>query len=192
MLMSARAEFDLATRLRRSGASLGEVFAFVSGLYFRGKMTYALEFGDPPDPTAPLTGTGSLIITTNAGLRAPDTPLTLRGLRALASGRISVDDVTYRRALTRSAKAVRDEVGPDCEVVLLGSIATPKYVDILLKVFDDRLYFPKDFVGRGDMSRGGLLLRAARAGIELPYVPVRGAVRHGARPPRLEPIRRNL
>ncbi len=190
MLMSERAEFDLAVRLRRGEASIGEVFVFVSGLYFRGKMTYALKFGDPPDRTAPLTGVGSLVITTNAGLRAPDTPLTRRGLRALASGNISVDDVTYTRALTRSANAVRDEIGPDCEIVLLGSIATPKYVDILLKVFDDRLLFPSDFVGRGDMSRGGLLLRAARAGVELPYVPVKGAVRHGVRPPRLERIKK--
>ncbi len=191
MLMSERAEFDLAVRLRRGEASIGEVFVFVSGLYFRGKMTYALKFGDPPDRTAPLTGVGSLVITTTAGLRAPDTPLTRRGLRALASGNISVDDVTYTRALTRSANAVRDEIGPDCEIVLLGSIATPKYVDILLKVFDDRLLFPSDFVGRGDMSRGGLLLRAARAGVELPYVPVKGAVRHGVRPPRLERIKRS-
>jgi len=39
------------------------------------------------------------------------------------------------------------------------------------------------------MSRGGLLLRCVRAREELVYVPVEGAVRHGARPPRLEPIR---
>lgn len=190
MLMSPAATFDLAVRLRRGEASLGEAFVFVSGLYFRGKMTYALAFGDPPDPAAPVSGTGALIITTNAGLRAPDTPLTLRGLRALASGNISVDDAAYRRALTRSAEVVREEIGTDCDVVLLGSIATPKYVDILLSVFEDRLSFPSDFVGRGDMSRGGLMLRAARAGMELPYVPVRGAVRHGVRPPRLERIKR--
>ena len=35
------------------------------------------------------------------------------------------------------------------------------------------------------MSRGGLLLRCVTADVELPYVPLRGAVRHGARPPRL-------
>jgi hypothetical protein len=37
------------------------------------------------------------------------------------------------------------------------------------------------------MSRGGLLLRCARAGTELPYVGVRDAVRRGPRPPRLPP-----
>jgi hypothetical protein len=39
------------------------------------------------------------------------------------------------------------------------------------------------------MSRGGLLLRCARAGEELTYVPVQGAVRHGPRPPKLTPIK---
>jgi len=45
------------------------------------------------------------------------------------------------------------------------------------------------FVGRGDMSRGGLLLRSVRYEVELDYVPVAGAVRHGPRPPRLERAR---
>ena len=80
------------------------------------------------------------------------------------------------------------EIGPDCDVVLLGSIASPKYVDVLPAIFGERLLFPIDFVGRGDMSRGGLLLRQAREGVELPYVPVPGAVRHGARPPKLPPL----
>ena len=69
--------------------------------------------------------------------------------------------------------------------MLLGSVASPKYVDILIGIFGERLRFPVDFVGRGDMSRGGLLLRKAREGVELPYVPVAGAVLHGSRPPRL-------
>ena len=33
------------------------------------------------------------------------------------------------------------------------------------------------------------LLRCVRNGEELPYVPVKGAVRHGPRPPRLPPIK---
>jgi hypothetical protein len=75
-------------------------------------------------------------------------------------------------------------------VVLLGSIASPKYVDVLSNIFDRRLVFPTAFVGRGDMSRGGLLLRSVTAGRELEYAPLIGAVRHGPRPPKLEPLRR--
>ncbi|HEU4438341.1 MAG TPA: hypothetical protein VFT36_03785, partial [Methylomirabilota bacterium] len=63
--------------------------------------------------------------------------------------------------------------------------ASDKYVGVLLEVFGERLTFPAAFVGRGDMSRGGLLLRCVRAGRELQYVPVAGAVRHGPRPARL-------
>jgi hypothetical protein len=73
--------------------------------------------------------------------------------------------------------------------VLLGSIASPKYVDVLLDIFGNRLRFPRDFVGRGDMSRGGLLLRRAREGVELEYARIAGAARHGARPPKLPPLR---
>jgi hypothetical protein len=72
---------------------------------------------------------------------------------------------------------------------LLGSIATGKYVDILVKNFGERLVFPAEFVGRGDMSRGGLLLRCAADRCELNYIPVSGAVRHGKRPPKLAPRR---
>jgi hypothetical protein len=79
------------------------------------------------------------------------------------------------------------DIGPDCDVVLLGSIASAKYVDVLQSIFGARLLFPQEFVGRGDMSRGGLMLRRASAGEELSYVQVAGAVRHGQRPPRLDP-----
>jgi hypothetical protein len=77
-------------------------------------------------------------------------------------------------------------MGDECDVVLLGSVASGKYVDILTKVFNHRLLFPCDFVGRGDMSRGGLMLRCVDEARELEYVPVHGAVRHGQRPPKLQ------
>ena len=67
----------------------------------------------------------------------------------------------------------------------MGSIATGKYVDVLERVFGERLLFPAEFVGRGDMSRGGMMLRAARAGEELEYRPIAGAARRGPRPPKL-------
>ena len=66
-------------------------------------------------------------------------------------------------------------------MVLLGSIATGKYVDVLLDVVGERLLFPAEFVGRGDMSRGALLLRAARTDAELIYATVAGTVRRGPR-----------
>lgn len=87
--------------------------------------------------------------------------------------------------MLRDAKRIRAEIDDGAEVVLLGSIATGKYVDPLLTVFGARLVFPETFVGRGDMSRGGILLRSTRAERELTYVPVAGAVRHGRRPPKL-------
>ncbi|HVH57796.1 MAG TPA: hypothetical protein VM791_16145 [Vicinamibacterales bacterium] len=189
IVMSERATFDLATRLRSTtGAPLGEVFAFLSGLYFRGKLAYGRAFACPPDG-AELEANGVFVITPNAGLRSPDTAVTLDAIRAFARVDVSVDNPKYRRPLERSARALAAEIG-DCPVVLLGSIASPKYVDVLLSIFGERLLFPQEFVGRGDMSRGGLLLRCAAAREELTYVPVAGAVRHGARPPKLDPATR--
>ena len=190
IVLSERATFDLAVRLRqRAGVSIGEVFAFMSGLYFRGKLAYALAFARPPDPTAELTGSGALVITPTAGLRPVETAVTADALRAFAGVDIAANDPRYSRPLLASARALDAEIGPECDVVLLGSIASAKYVDVLTGVFGERLKFPIDFVGRGDMSRGGLLLRCMRSGEELPYVPVQGAVRHGPRPPKLTPIR---
>jgi hypothetical protein len=174
LLFSPRATFDLARRLRtRGGAPLGEVMSFVSGLYFRGKLTYAARFGVP------------LVITPHAGLRPPDEAVTLVRLRAAARVDIHAANQRYLKPLLASARAVAAVLQPDDGVTLLGSIASDKYVAALLQVFGERLTFPAAFVGRGDMSRGGLLLRSVRAETELEYIPVAGAVRHGPRPPRL-------
>ena len=178
LLFSARAGFPLARRLRQGGdVPPGEVMTFVSGLYFRGKLAYAEAFGIP------------LVITPDAGLRPADAPVTLARLRASARVDIDAANPRYRRPLEQSARAVASLLKLDDTVTLLGSIASGKYVDVLLGVFGERLTFPADFVGRGDMSRGGLLLRCVRLGRELDYVPVVGAVRHGVRPPRLERLR---
>jgi len=89
-------------------------------------------------------------------------------------------------AFTIASAVAASRIPPEARVVLLGSIATGKYSDILMEIFEDRLFFPIEFVGRGDMSRGGLLLRRVREGRELEYQPVRGAIRRGKRPPKLE------
>ena len=181
-MLSPRAEFELARQLRSGhGAPLGDLFSFVSGLYFRGKLTYARRFAAPENPT----DSGIHIITANAGLRGPDTGITLEAMQAFTGAEIDPANAAYRQPLERSARALAAEIDAECEVVLLGSVASPKYVDVLGAIFGDRLRFPVDFVGRGDMSRGGLLLRRAREGVERAYGPVAGAVVHGSRPPRL-------
>ena len=64
MILSGRAEFELARRLRgKCGAPIAEVFTFLSGLYFRGKIAYATAFARPQ------TGTpGVFVITPTRGL----------------------------------------------------------------------------------------------------------------------------
>ena len=185
-VLSPTSQSDLAAALRSpGGASLGELFSFISSLYFRGKLTYARRFARPPDPSNPIVGSGIHVITPNAGLRSPDTIVTPAAVRSFARGDVDADNAEYRRPLEASARMLLEAIGPDCDVVLLGSIASPKYVDVLAGIFGARLQFPIAFVGRGDMSRGGLLLRHAQDEIELAYVPVEGAVRHGSRPPKL-------
>jgi|SRR5690242_3002601 len=191
MLRRPEAEFDLAKRLAdQGGAPIGEVFAFISGLYFRGKLAYARAF-------APQS---AFVITPSRGLLPIDQPITRDVLDEFACCDIDADNATYRRPLERDVRllasaTLRDNRGNGKtanQFVLLGSIASDKYVDVLLSHFGDRLYFPETFVGRGDMSRGGLMLRAASSREELVYAKIAGATRHGKRPPRLEKLRAPL
>jgi hypothetical protein len=185
LVFNDAARFELAVRVREpGGAPLGDVFSFLSGLYFRGKLAYARAFARPPEAVP-----GVLIITANDGLRSPEHAVDLKTLRRYARGSIDEGNAGYRRPLLRDARLVEAAAGPGCEVVLLGSVASGKYVDVLEAVFGPRLLFPATFVGRGDMSRGGLMLRCVESGRELDYVPVAGAVRHGPRPPKLVPRR---
>lgn len=180
MLLSDRAEFPLAVRLRSAGVTLGEAFSFLSGLYFRGKLAYAECFARPP------TGEpGVQVITTDRGLLSADSPVSTADLRKFGSVDIRSDHPPYRAPLERDVTRLLRH--PDVEVVLLGSVATGKYVDVLLDILGERLLFPTDFVGRGDMSRGALLLRAAREDHELSYQPVAGTVRRGPRAPKVGP-----
>ena len=185
MIMSERAQFDLARRLRSSeGVSLAEVFTFLSGLYFRGKIAYANTFARVKNGAS-----GVLVITPTRGLVDAATRIGLDDLREFAEGDVDLADPRYREPLERDARKLARRLTPKCEVILLGSIASKKYVEVLLAHFGDQLQFPGDFVGRGDMSRGGLLLRCAADRQELSYASVKGAVLHGVRPPKLEPRR---
>jgi hypothetical protein len=188
LVLNERARFDLARRVHGAGgAPLGEVFSFLSGLYFRGKLAYATAFARPPRGVP-----GAVVITPNEGLRDPAEPVTISRLRSYAGVPIDVSDERYSRPLERDARDLAARAGRNCAFVLLGSIATGKYVDILSGILGGRLRFPAEFVGRGDMSRGGLLLRCADDGRELEYIPVEGACRRGRRPPRLTPRRKSL
>ncbi len=184
MVLNESATFDLAARLRDGGVPIGELYSFISGLYFRGKIAYAEAFAAPPEGVG-----GAYVITAAAGLLPPHTQMTLESMRQFADVPIDPADDRYRLPLVRDAQALDASAGPECEVVLLGSIAAAKYVEPLAAIFGHRLMFPAEFVGRGDMSRGGLMLRCASARTELAYIPVQGAVRRGRRPPKLPRLR---
>ncbi|HZN56293.1 MAG TPA: hypothetical protein VFB67_13325 [Candidatus Polarisedimenticolaceae bacterium] len=177
MLLREAADFPLAARLREAGAPIGEVFAFLSGLYFRGKLSYGRAFGR------------ALVITPGRGLLPPEAVVTLDDLRTIAEVGVAPGEPRFREPLERDAGALAASLGGDDIVVLLGSIASGKYVDVIESRLDGRLRFPAEFVGRGDMSRGGLMLRCVLGGAELTYVPLAGAARRGKRPPRLTPLR---
>jgi hypothetical protein len=169
LLLNDRATFDIAKRVRSDeGALLGDVFSFLSGLYFRGKLTYARAFASPP----PSETSGVHLITATDGLWSPTKRVTLSDLERFATVPIDAKEPRYRLPLERDAERLAGSVGEGCDVVLLGSIATRKYVDVLEPIFGDRLLFPMEFIGHGDMARGAMLLKRAASGDELTYWPV--------------------
>jgi hypothetical protein len=186
LLLKESSSSPLAQQLRQDGVPLGELFTFISSLYFRGKLAYARAFADVPQGRE-----GALVITASGGLLSPDTPITRQRWREISLGDIDPRDARYRIPLDRDAQHLCEAAGPSCQLVLLGSIATSKYVDPLLRVFGERLVFPAEFAGRGDMSRGGLMLRCVQSGKQLTYIPVLEGKRHGPKPPKLKPLPRS-
>jgi hypothetical protein len=167
--------------LRAGTLTLGDAFSFCSGLYFRGKITYARRFA--PEAT--------LVITPTRGLQPPDTVVTADLIREFAGVDIASDDVRYREPLERDLRALAAHLPAGARVVLLGSVATGKYVDVLVRSLGRTLHFPSSFVGRGEFRGGGLLLRHAAGGVELDYSVLEPNVkRRGPRPPKLDPLTR--
>jgi hypothetical protein len=184
MLLRDGSRLALAQQLREGTLSLGAAFSFMSGLYFRGKIAYANAFGD-----AAGEGSETLIITPTRGLQTPGLTVTADVLREFAAVDVSLDDPRYRAPLERDVEALVRRLSAETRVVLLGSVATGKYVDLLCPALGNRLLYPSSFIGRGDMSRGGLLLRSASSAIELEYAVLEPGVRpRGPRPPKLEPL----
>jgi hypothetical protein len=171
----------LTARLDQGTLSLGEAFAFMSGLYFRGKLAYARVFGRRAD------GPPALVITPTRGLQVPELPVTRALLAEFAALDVAAHDPRYVEPPVADARALARTVPSRARIVLLGSIATSKYVEVLAGAFGDRLHFPPAFIGRGDMSRGALMLRSAASGVELDYIAASSAAtRRGPRPPRLD------
>jgi len=176
-ILNPKSAHGTAARLHAGTLTLADAFTFCSGLYFRGKIAYATAFA--PDET--------FVITPTRGLLPPGVVVSADLLREFAAVDISEDDARYRKPLERDLRALTARL-PDARIVLLGSIATGKYVDVLTGALGARLHFPPSFVGRGDMSRGGLLLRHAASRVELEYAVLDPAAkRTGARPPKLDP-----
>jgi len=170
-LTSPRAQFASALRYRSDdGVMIGEAFAFMSALYFRGKITYSLHFGGREN---------TFVITPGFGLVSPDWRLTSERLKKMRKIDVDAANRRYAKPLRESAEALAARLDGNSQVVLLGSVATGKYVDILRPILGDRLRFPALFAGLGDMSRGGLMLRAVRANSELEYTTL-DAPRHRA------------
>jgi hypothetical protein len=174
-ILRRNARSDIAKRLRDpAGVPLAEVYSFLSALYFRGKLTYARAFANPPWSTA-----GVMIITPTAGLMPDGATVGLSTLRGFSRVPINVKNRRYRTAFLRGLRQLAHDVGPDCEVILLGSIATGKYLDLVQQVFADQLRVPAEFIGLGDMSRGALLLQCVKEQRELSYISVATVPKRG-------------
>ncbi|HET9989005.1 MAG TPA: hypothetical protein VFQ65_10795, partial [Kofleriaceae bacterium] len=68
----ARSSGELGDKLRAGTAPLGDVFAWLSALYFRGKLAYARAFADPSPGAAT-----ALVMAPGLGLHAPETAISV-------------------------------------------------------------------------------------------------------------------
>jgi hypothetical protein len=165
-LTSPRADFPTAQRFRSpEGLPIGEAFAFLSSLYFRGKIAYARRFAAPPEG---LDG-GIFVIAPGCGLVPPGWAMTPERLELLRRTPVDPRRPAYAQPLTVAAREIAERLPEGGRAVLLGSVATTKYTAVLSPVLKDRLLFPTCFKGTGDMRRGSLMLRAAASGEELAY-----------------------
>ena len=144
-------------------------------------MTYAERFGRPPPGLS-----GGLVISPVEGLRFLHEPVTLERLRGWADVPIDAANPRFTRPLVRARR--RSRAGPRraapascCWAAWPPTNTSSPCPRSSATTCCSR----RTSSAAGDMSRGALLLRAARAGQELAYAPVEGARRHGPRAPRL-------
>src|SRR5262245_13066213 len=120
-LLSPAARFDTALRYQSpEGVPIEEAFAFLSSLYFRGKIAYARHFAGP---------SGVLVIAPGFGLVPADWPLTAERMETLRRTPIDLKNPDYCEPMRRHAQTLKEALPDETRVVLLGSIATGKYVD---------------------------------------------------------------
>ena len=106
LLLNREAEFDLARRIRSEGAPIGEVFSFLSGLYFRGKLAYARAFGSCPG------GSPAYVITADRGLVPPETVVYRRDLVAFSRVDIAAAGARHRVPLRRDVEQLAARLAP--------------------------------------------------------------------------------
>src|SRR3954468_22136453 len=116
----------LTARLANGGAPLGEVFTFMSSLYFRGKLAYANRFGS------------AYGIAPGPGVLPADVLIRVEDLQNMAAVPVDEEEPRYLEPLLRDARALAKSLGSDGRVVLLGSVASAKYVTPLLDVLGAR------------------------------------------------------
>src|SRR4051794_5935132 len=93
-VLSPKACFPVAERLRSAqGVPIGELFAHMSGLYFRGKLAYATRFGR------------AWVITADRGLVPAEQAITRDDLLRFGGAEISADNPAYRSPLEATARA---------------------------------------------------------------------------------------
>jgi len=164
-----------AQQLAAGELTLGAAFSFVSGLYFRGKLAYARHFA-AARVSASVDDGGVGVITPTRGLQSPDRIVDARLLREFVGVDLASGDPRYLDPLVRDLRALEARLAPEHRVVLLGSVATAKYLEPIADILGTRLCFPREFVGRGDMSRGALMLQRVESSVELEYVPFSSAI----------------
>src|SRR5207253_9967168 len=116
-LMCDSAESELSSRLRGPGAPLGEVFSFISALYFRGRLAYATRFAQAPPAVD-----RAFVITACGGLITPETMVTRERLRDISTNSIDLMNQLDRRLFDRDSRSLSHLVRSDCQRVLLGSV----------------------------------------------------------------------
>jgi len=97
-LLRDQAALALAVRLCNEGVALGEAFSFMSGLYFRGKLSYAERFVQAANGM-PKT----LVITAGRSLMAPQTIIRAIDLAHFASVPIGHQVAAYFDPLSLDA-----------------------------------------------------------------------------------------